>query len=138
MVDKKIKYVLSDFMLDGGKGHKTRTQYGQYGKSKDFGWSKGTGKQKNTSRSFGQPPENVDPNGQNGQNGYNDGRGESFSKQEWEDFQDKLRSHQIAVQDWGNLNTNRSRPGAIPWNSKNNPERITPLGKREKLRRLKK
>ena len=66
MVDKKIKYVLSDFMLDGGKGkgHKTRTQYG---KSKDFGWSKGTGKQKKISRSFGEPPENVDPNGQNGQ-----------------------------------------------------------------------
>jgi hypothetical protein len=117
MEDKKIKYDLSYFMLDGGKGHKTRTQYP---KSRDFGLSKGTGtgKQKNTSRSFGGSPENVDPNGQ--------------------DFQNELRKHQSKVQDWGNwgnLNNNRSRPGAIPWNSENNPERITPLGKGEKLSR---
>jgi hypothetical protein len=127
MVDKKIKYVLSDFMLDGGKGkrHKTRTQYG---KSKDFGWSKGTGKQKKISRSFGEPPENVDPNGQS----------DKFSIQELERFQNKIRQHQIEVQDWGNLDPYKGRPGAIGDIYENNPERITHLSKRAQLSRRRK
>ena len=66
MGDKKIKYVLSDFMLDGGaKGAQRARGKGKSGKPGN------PGKSASTKRGFGQPPDNMDPNGSKNQGLYN-------------------------------------------------------------------
>ena len=123
MEDKKIKYDLSYFMLEGGaKGAKRARGKGKSGQSGKIR-ARGSGKKGKTG--WDESPENVDPNMQRYLRGLNEGRGEGkLSKEDWKEmrrereYQQQLEAeyeeNRFVAPSWGNNNNNNNNGQAGP------------------------